>query len=293
MKRGLKWAGYGLAGVVALAAVAAGGAYGVSEAMIRWPAAKAAGVATVSRDPEAIERGRRLAVENACHGCHGEGFEGQMFHEIPGLFQGWAPNLTLAAARQTDAELDAALRKGVSADGRRLWIMPSNAFAHLSDREAGDLIAYMRSFQPTGAEQPRTRFYHIARLGILLGKFQSEPTRLAKDRGLVPVDLGPQYAKGRSLSRACIECHGPALEGGDMIGAPDLMVAASYTPQEFETLLRKGVGSGGRKLGFMTSVGPERLASWSGEDVGQLYAYLKARAAHRAGLAEAGRPPRS
>jgi cytochrome c553 len=291
MKRALKWAGYGLAGVVALAALIVTGGYAASEAMIRWPVAKAEGVATATRDPEAIQRGRRLAVEYACHGCHAEGLQGQMFHEIPGLFRGWAPNLTLAAARQTDAELDGALRHGVGADGRRLWIMPSNAFAHLSDQEAGDLIAYMRSFEPTGMEHPRTEFGPVARIGILLGKFLSEPARIAKDRGLAPLDLGPQHARGRSLSRACIECHGPSLQGGDMIGAPDLMVAASYRPEEFEALIRKGVGSGGRKLGFMSSVGPERLAGWSSDDVAALYAYLKARAAHEARLAEAGRQP--
>ena len=291
MNRGLKRAGYGLAGIIAAAAILAGGAYAASEAMIRWPVARATGAAAASRDPGAITRGRRLAVEYACHGCHGGDLQGQMFHEIPGLFRGWAPNLTLAAARQTDAQLDAALRHGVAADGRRLWIMPSNAFAHLSDQEAGDLIAYMRSFEPAGAELPRTEFRHLARIGILLGKLQSEPARIAKERHLAPIDLGPGLARGRSLSRACIECHGADLTGVGIIGAPDLMVAASYTPEEFERLLRQGVGSGGRRLGFMTRVGPDRLGAWTAEDIQALHAYLKARAAHLLREAEAGRAP--
>jgi cytochrome c553 len=288
MNRALKWAGYGLAGVIALAAVVVTGAFAATEAMIRWPVAKASGVAVASRDPGAVERGRALAVEYACHGCHADGLQGQMFHEIPGLFRGWAPNLTLAAARQTDAQLDAALRHGVAADGRRLWIMPSNAFAHLSDQEAGDLIAYMRSYEPTGQDLPRTEFGPLARLGILLGKFLSEPARIAKDRGLAPLDLGPRFTRGRSLSRACIECHGPTLSGNEMIGAPDLMVAASYQPDEFRRLIREGVAPGGRKLGFMRSVGPERLRGWSDDDVAALDAYLRARATHLARHAEAG-----
>lgn len=292
MNRRLKWAAYGLTGVIGAAALLAGGAYATSEAMIRWPAAKAAGVATASRDPEAIARGRRLAVEYACHGCHGERLQGQMFHEIPGLLRGWAPNLTLAVARQTDAELDGALRHGVGADGRRLWIMPSNAFAHLSGQEAGDLIAYMRSFEPAGADLPRTEFGPLARLGILLGKLRSEPAQIAKDRGLAPVDLGLGHARGRRLARACIECHGANLTGNEMIDAPDLMVAASYSPDEFHRLLREGVGSGGRRLRFMARVGPDRLSAWTAEDIRALHGYLRARAAHLAGEAEAGRPPR-
>jgi len=290
MNRAVKWAVYGVAGVIASAAVIASGALAVSEAIIRWPVAKATGVAVASRDPGAIERGRKLAAEYACHGCHADGLQGQMFHEIPGLFRGWAPNLTLAAARQTDAQLDAALRHGVAADGRRLWIMPSNAFAHLSDQEAGDLIAYMRSHQPTGQDLPRSAFGPIARVGILLGKFLSEPARIAKDRGLAPLDLGPEFTRGQRLSRACIECHGADLSGGDMIGATDLMVAASYQPDEFRRLIREGVAPGGRKLSFMDTVGPERLAGWSDEDVEALHAYLRARSSHLARLAEAGAP---
>jgi cytochrome c553 len=288
MNRAVKWTGYGLAGVIALVAVVAGGGLAVSEAVIRWPVAKATGVAVASRDPGAVERGRALAVVYACQGCHGDGLQGQMFHEIPGLFRGWAPNLTLAAARQTDAELDGALRHGVAADGRRMWIMPSNAFAHLSDQEAGDLIAYMRSRQPTGRDLPRTKFGPIARVGILLGKFLSEPSRIDKDRGLAPLDLGPKFSRGRILSRACIECHGADLSGGDMIGAPDLMVAASYQPEEFRRLIRHGVAPGGRTLNFMRSVGPERLGRWSDDDVQALDAYLRARSAHLARRAEAG-----
>jgi cytochrome c553 len=146
----------------------------------------------------------------------------------------------------------------------------------------------MRSRAPTGEDLPRTEFGPIARVGILLGKFLSEPARIAKDRGLAPLDLGSRYTRGRSLSRACIECHGADLSGGDMIGAPDLMVAASYQPDEFRRLIREGVAPGGRKLDFMRSVGPERLRDWSDDDVAALHDYLRARSSHLARLAETG-----
>ena len=76
-----------------------------------------------------------------------------------------------------------------------------------------------------------------------------------------------------------------------MIGAPDLMVAASYLPEEFEALLRRGVAPGGRKLGFMTRVGPDRLGAWTSDDIHALHAYLRARAVHLADRAEAGQAP--
>ena len=290
MMRILRWARIGLAGLLAFVAVVTVLGFVVSEAMVRWPHARATGVAHAAADPAAVERGRRIAEVNGCHGCHGQRFEGSLFHDEPLLLRGWAPNLTLAAARQSDAQLDAAIRGGVGVDGRKLWIMPSNAFAHLSDEEAGDLLGYLRTFQPTGAEQPRFQLGPLARIGVLIGKFMSEFDRIVRSRGQAPLDLGPEYAVGRSLSRACIECHGAALKGGDMVDAPDLMVAAAYSPEDFERLLRTGEATGGRILPLMSSMGPRRLKSWSHEDIAALRDYLNARAVHEARLAEAGGP---
>ena len=288
MMRILRWARIGLAGLLAVVAVVAVSGFVVSEAMVRWPRAKATGVAHAAIDAAAVERGRKIAEVNGCHGCHGRRFQGSLFHDEPLLLRGWAPNLTLAAARQSDAELDAAIRAGVGVDGRKLWIMPSNAFAHLSDEEAGDLLGYLRTFQPTGVEQPRFQLGPLARIGVLIGKFMSEFDRIVRSRGQAPVDLGPEYAVGRSLSRACIECHGAALKGGDMVAAPDLMVAAAYTPADFERLLRTGEATGGRTLPLMSAMGPRRLRSWSRAQIAALHAYLRARAAHDARQAEAG-----
>ena len=41
-------------------------------------------------------------------------------------------------------------------------------------------------------------------LGLLLGKFQSEPDLLKGVGALQIEDLGPQHAQGRELARACI-----------------------------------------------------------------------------------------
>lgn len=279
MKRVLKLAGVALASVVAFVVVALAGAVLASEVMIRWPAKAQASQVVAAKDAGAVERGRRIAVLNGCHDCHGDAMEGRMFHDEPGIMKAWGPNLSLAAAEQSDAQLDAAIRQGVGADGRQLWVMPSNALAHLTDGETADLLAYLRSFKPVGEVQTRIQIGSQARIGVLLGKFESEPKMIAEMGDVRLPDLGAQHAAGRETARVCVECHGQELKGNAFLKAPDLNVAAAYEPEDFAKLLRTGVGVGGRDLGLMTAVGKTRFHILTDAEIVALQDYLKARAA--------------
>jgi cytochrome c553 len=282
----LKWAGHGLAGVAGACVLAVGGAFAVSEAMIRAPAEKPGAVMTAATGPGAVERGRRVARLNGCHDCHGERMEGRLFHDEMPIIRAWGPNLSLLLAEQSDADFDRAIRRGVAADGRKLWIMPSSAFAHLTDAEMADLMAYLRTFPPTGEAQPRFEVGHIGRLGLLLGKFRSEPDAIKANGPLKLEDLGPEHARGRDVARACIECHGQTLKGSVILKSPDLSMAASYDPEDFERLLRTGIAAGDRKLGLMTAVGQSRFNALTSEEISSLHAYLKARASRQMASAE-------
>lgn len=286
MKPLLKWVGYGLAGLVALLLAAVGALYGVSEAMIRWPVEAPPVRFTASHDPGAIARGRRLAVVNGCHDCHGALLEGRLFHDQMPIIRAYAPNLSRALPGQSDADIDRAIRHGVAVNGRKLWMMPSSAFARLTDRESADLVAYLRTFRPTGRTQPRFQVGPVGRLGVLLGQFKSEPDLLKAEAGVTLDDAGPQHARGRDIARACIECHGPSLTGREMLKSPDLTMAASYDRADFETLLRTGVAVGGRKVGLMSQVSPGRFNVLSSEEIGALHGYLQARAQRRIARAD-------
>lgn len=282
MKRVLRWVGYGLAGLLTVAAFAALGAFAASEVMLRRSYPKNQTPLVAARDEGALARGAKLATVYGCHDCHGADLAGKLFHDEPAIVRIWGPNLTLAAAQQTDAELEGAIRHGVAADGRTLWIMPSDAFARLDDRETADLLAYVRSFPPKGEIQPAKQVGPVGRIGILLGKFGSAPATLQLEAGLSPVDLGPQHAQGRSLTRACVECHGPELAGREVMKSPDLDIAAAYDPADFERLLRTGIATGNRRVGLMSEVAPHRFNAWSDEEIAALHAYLRARAANAA-----------
>lgn len=278
MKRVLKSAGYGLAGLVTFVLFAIGGAFAASEVMIRWPAGGEA-VSLVSAKAGSVERGRRVAKLNGCHDCHGDKLEGRLFHDEMPILRAWGPNLTRVAAAQSDAELDRAIRRGVAGDGRRLWVMPSFALSQLSDQEAADLIAYVRSFPVTGKDQPRLQVGHLGRAGVLLGKFKSEPAVLAKAGPPVLPDFGPQHAEGRKVAELCVECHGADLKGMALLKTPDLTMAASYDRTDFTRLLHDGVAAGDRKLeGLMGGVARTRFSALTEAEIAALHDYLKVRA---------------
>lgn len=278
MKRVLKWAGYGAAGVVVFVLFAVAGALTASEMMIRWPASGEAAT-LISAKAGSVERGGRIAKLNGCHDCHGDRLEGRLFHDEMPILRAWGPNLTQIAAAQSDAELDRAIRHGVAGDGRRLWVMPSFALSQLSDQEAADLIAYVRSFPVTGEAQPRLQVGHLGRLGVLLGKFESEPAMLAKAGPPVLPDYGPQFAQGREVAELCVECHGADLKGMDLLKSPDLTMAASYDRADFTRLLHEGVAAGDRKLdGLMGGVARSRFNALTEAEIAALHNYLKVRA---------------
>jgi mono/diheme cytochrome c family protein len=278
MKRLLRWAGLGLASLVTVALFALLGAFAASEVMIRRSYPKAPVQTVAATDAGAVERGRRVAVLNGCHDCHGAALEGRLFHDEMPILRAWGPNLTLLAAEQTDAQLDRAIRHGVAGDGRTLWVMPSEAFARLTDREAGDLLAYIRSFPVRGEVQPRLQVGPAGRLGVLLGKFDSAPSMRRAEAEVELPRVGAQHEAGRQLARLCIECHGPDLSGRQILKAPDLTIAASYDLPDFEKLLHTGLAAGDREVGLMSGVSRTRFKALNVEEISALHGYLRARA---------------
>lgn len=274
----LRRAALGVLGLTVFALFTVVSAFAASEAMIRWPHRADAPRLAASRDAGAVARGKRIATVMGCHDCHGANLTGRLFFDEMPVGRIAGPNLSLILPGQSDGEIARAIRQGVAADGRPLWLMPSAAFSRLSDRETADLIAYLRTFPAAGMVQPAKQIGPVGRIGVLIGRFKSEPQALSDEPGLAPVDLGPQYAKGRELARACMECHGRDLKGGEAARAPDLAIAGAYDLADFEKLLRTGIAAGDRRLGLMSETAPARFDVLSHEEIAALHDYLKARA---------------
>ena len=94
--------------------------------------------------------------------------------------------------------------------------------------------------------------------------------------------FGPETEPGRALARACVECHGPQLDGVDFIAAPDLTAASGYSNAQLSRLLRTGTAADGHVATLMAKVVGARFSGMSETDIASLLAYLKARAAAKA-----------
>lgn len=124
----------------------------------------------ISAAEGSAERGAYLVNIMHCNGCHTprgpDGIHvmerflggGTVGFRMAGLGIFWPPNLTPDAtglAGWSDAEIVRAVREGVSRDGRLLApIMPANDYAPLSDADAADMVAYLRSLPPVAHAVP-------------------------------------------------------------------------------------------------------------------------------------------
>lgn len=220
-----------------------------------------------------VAHGKRIADVLGCTGCHGANLQGERFYEL------YASNLTRDLGGYSDADIERALRQGVPKNGRDLWGMPSELFQHLSEPDMAALIAFLRSLKPAGGPtQPPLPFPPDVRELIAKGEIKPAAAFVRDSSTLGPVDLGPDHALGRYVTRVtCAECHGPDLKGNHR-DTPDLIAAGAYSREEFERLLTEGVPTGGRKLKLMELVAKERFAKLTLHERDALYAYLKARA---------------
>jgi mono/diheme cytochrome c family protein len=180
-------------------------------------------------DPQAftqIERGRYLAVASDCVSCHtvpgsGTPFAGGRVIETP--FGGIvAPNITpdleTGIGAWSDAEFDAALRKGVRRDGASLYpAMPYNAYTKMSGADVQDIRAYLATVVPvkkwvTAKSLPfpynhRSAMHLWNALYFTAGEYKQDPKQSVEwNRGAFLVE-GPGH---------CGACHTPKTTlGGD------------------------------------------------------------------------------
>ena len=273
MKRILKWLAGSIAAIVVLALA---GIYGASEYRLRRTHTAPSDTVAVAQDSTTIARGAHVATTRGCTNCHGADLGGTIFHDDPKVARLVAPNLTAIRNSYSDADFVRLLRYGVRPNGEGVVVMPSAMYHQLSDEDMGALIAYVRSVPAKTDSLPPTSVRLLGRLGLAIGKFRTEPERLATFKP-VRVPAAPEgagAARGRYLAMStCTECHGQQLKGDEM-GSPGLAVVAGYSEEAFRTLMRTGKPANGRDLYLMDDVARSRFSHFSDADLGALYAYL-------------------
>jgi mono/diheme cytochrome c family protein len=244
-------------------------------------------------DSASVARGRHLAVAiGKCVACHGVDLGGDQM--IPGgpFARVAAANLTSGrggvGAHRTDAQLVHAIRHGVSADGRPLFIMPSTAFRRFSDADAAAIVAYLRTLPPVDREFPPSGLGPIARALLVTGKLDGFIPALAMDhdapRPPAPAS-GPTAEYGEYLVEvgACRECHGASLAGAlPPGGEPDGRPSSNLTPEglraydeaAFFRALREGRRPDGSMIDTVTMPVP-LTRQMTDEEIRAVWAYLR------------------
>lgn len=286
MSTALKWLGRIALTVLLLLIVAAGTVYALSERLLHRTYDVEAEAIPIPTDSAAIPEGERLARIRGCYGgCHGAAAEGGVFFDDAMLGTITAPDLTRAVHNLSDAELVRVIRHGVLPDGRSVAAMPSASFYDLTDADLGSIIAFLRSVPRSDGAYRNIQLGPLGRVLFVTGEF--EPAARAIDHEaprLDPGDGSDPMALGRYLAMTvCTECHGSDLSGG--YETPNLAIAASYTPEEFATLMRTGEPRDGRDLRLMDDMSRKRFSHLTNAEIAALFTYL-----NRGLAAEQSRP---
>jgi mono/diheme cytochrome c family protein len=288
----LKWVGIAVGVMLSLLIV-------VTLGLFLWGRSRASSAPEVTvksvmplGDSAAVARGRHLALAvMGCEACHDAGLSGRTFPTPAMLVSMAAPNLTRGQGGvgegYTMADWDRAIRHGVGKDGRSLAIMPSEAYAHLSDADFAALVAYLQSLPAADRTFPARRVGVMGGALIGAGMMPLAPALIDHDSvGVRTVSPGVNSEYGRYLTdiAGCGVCHGADLAGGKAGGGgpppgPSLIAFASgRSVDDFRRTIRTGrtPTGGGRALNPEFMPWPT-YARMSDDELQAIWLYVQSR----------------
>lgn len=302
LRKVLRILGIGMAVVVGLVAVAAGSLLWIGgRRLAAGPADLPDGGPAVSMERRAAlaeavawtasaERGKRLVGLAMCSTCHGEDLGGQEFIDSPPFAVLAAPNLTGGAGgvggTYGASDWERAIRHGLAIDGRPLMIMPSTEFAHFTDGDLADMIAYLESLPAVDRRLPPRRVGPIGRVVAALQPGELLPVYAIDHQavGAATYDPADPLSYGRYLAQSCTACHRDDFGGGPVDFAepgdpparnltPDATGLAEWTREDFTRAITTGRRPDGSELDELM---PWRsYAGLDPEQVDALWTYLR------------------
>ena len=249
-------------------------------------------------DAAALQRGRYLFASRGCTDCHGADGAGRTFVDDGQGLKLAGPNISpgpgSVVANYRAADWERTLRHGVKPDGRPLMIMPSEDYSRLTDADVGAIAAYVRSLPPVPGGAALLQLPLPVRLLYGFGAIDEAAAKI--DHRLPPATPVPEAVSvehGRYVAAMCVGCHGAALQGGRIGGAPpDWPAAADLRPGAQSVLARypdadalmRMFRTGARPDGSAVRVMPfGSLRALSDTDARALYLYLSSLPASAAG----------
>lgn len=181
---------------------------------------------SIPSDPEALARGKHIAITRGCTDCHGPDLGGRVLVDAFPIGRLAAPNLTRGkggvGARLDARSTELAIRHGLGEGGRLLLYMPTTDFAPLTDADTADLIAYVSAAAPVDRDVPPPAAGPLMRTLFVFDKaplaYALRIDQHAKHAGAMAPTATVDY--GRYLANSCTGCHGEHFSGGRVPGTP-------------------------------------------------------------------------
>lgn len=241
-------------------------------------------------DAAAIERGGYLFRSRGCTDCHGRDGAGRTFIDDGRGLRLHAPNITPRSAVVASYGMDdwdRTIRHGVAPGGRPLIIMPSEDYNRLTNDDFAALVAYLKQMPAADGGPAQISLPLPVRALYGAGLLKDAAEKI--DHTLSPSTPVPEAvstAHGAYVANACIGCHGAALSGGRIPGAPpDWPAAANLTAGEgsvmpryadakqFVAMMRSGRRPDGSAVSTVMPFGA--LSEMSDVDLEALYLHLR------------------
>jgi len=243
----LQWLGRICTGIVGLILIAIVMVYVVTAIRFRKTWDVAFTPLSIPSDAESIERGRHLMTLAKCGECHGEDLGGKTIIDHPMMATLSGVNLTAGSGgignERSNTDLQRAIRYGLSTDFHGLLGMPTQEHFYFSDSELAAIIGAIRALPPVDRTLPNDKIGPLFRILYLTDQIELIGAEELDISGPRPADIPPgvtlEYGEHLVQTGGCYSCHGPALVGGKMAGAPpDWPPASNITPD-----VDDGIGS--------------------------------------------------
>jgi mono/diheme cytochrome c family protein len=293
VKKFLKWLGVVAGGLVGVLLLAVIGVYFWSEARLNQVYRVEPATVTIPTGTEALAEGQRLFSTRGCVDCHKPNGAGGDFIDDPLLGRVNAANLTGGqggvAGSYSDNDWVRAIRHGLGPDGRSLWVMPSNEFNAINDRDLGALIAYIKSLPPVDKEIPANSLGPLGRVLLVAEQIPVLPAEMIDHTAARPaaVEVAVTREYGAYQAQTCIGCHGAGLSGGAIPGVPaEPPYPANLTPDpatglgnwseaDFFRAIREGQRPDGSTINPVAMPWPN-FAQMNDTEISALWLYLQA-----------------
>jgi mono/diheme cytochrome c family protein len=234
--------------VVAAAAIVSGGAFAGAVWLGERKLARNVEVRVVpvpyAKDAAALKLGKYLFESRGCSECHGIDGRGIAFIDTHEGMYVKSPDITRGAggvvSEYGEGDWVRAIRHGVNPRGHALVIMPGVDYARMNDGDFAALVAYTRSLAPIAGGSAVIRLPMIVKALYGVGAIRDSAERIDHRRPpSQAVAVAPSVEHGSYVANMCIGCHGAALSGGRIPGAPpDWPPAANLTPGEGSVMPR-------------------------------------------------------